>query len=442
MSLLYEDFSIRIERGPGGGFRARAFTPAGEGTSELEISAPAPLLEPFEDLFRSIRGSRRSGQLRHCSTEEGSHFESLEDLGDRIFRSLFSGTVRQLLDQSCGTFRDRTKGLRIKLHFDPLDPEIASLCSLPWELLYRAETRDYLGFDRRTPVIRYLDLPRPTQALPFTPPLRVLLVASSPADHALLDLEKEQQLIEKAFAGCKDVQVGILRKASLEALYEELRLRPAHVLHFMGHGVFDEDRGEGCLLLETPSGTAEPINGQLLTHQLKSLLPSLVVLNACDSARTASSQGMDFFAGAASALVMGGAPAVVAMRAPITNRLATIFSKVFYRELATEQPVDAAVAEARLAMYRADPCSPEWATPVLFMRVLDGLLFQSEAHGQGKIDSPPAVNSSINFDYEQAKIADGEITNSITGSGGPASIALTGKILDVSNSKITNRIGK
>jgi hypothetical protein len=52
-----------------------------------------------------------------------------------------------------------------------------------------------------------------------------------------------------------------------------------------------------------------------------------------------------------------------------------VFSQRLYEMLAQAFPVDAAVAEARLAVHLDAPSSYEWATPALYMSVPDGRLF-------------------------------------------------------------------
>ena len=83
------------------------------------------------------------------------------------------------------------------------------------------------------------------------------------------------------------------------------------------------------------------------------------------------------FAGVAAALVEGGLPAVIAMQLPITDRAALSFSGALYRGLSQGWSVDSAVALGRTVL-RFELDSPEWITPVLFMRVSDGRLFAPE----------------------------------------------------------------
>ncbi len=376
--LSYEDLSVWFKPQPeSGGYRVELRCQAGEDAASFELPAEFGILRPgHRDPMRDWTGnalSHRGGETMASPRQPPP--QRPREIGDLLFQALFSGPVRQLYDRVRGACSSPGQGVRIKLHFDrDCAPELSHL---PWEMLYAAETKDYLGLDRTTPVVRYLDLPRPTTLPPFTAPLRVLLVQANPTSTDVLDLAAESGRIERLLASCADVE--ILEHAHLETLREALLRRPFHILHFMGHGVFDERAGTGSLLLEAPGGTQQMVAGEVLANHLKGCLPQLVVVNACDSGRAVSAPGQDFYRGIATALVMGGVPAVAAMRTPITDCAATAFSTALYRDLAAGAPVDAAVTEGRMAIYRGDVTSPEWAVPVLFMRLQDGQLFAGAA---------------------------------------------------------------
>jgi CHAT domain-containing protein len=97
------------------------------------------------------------------------------------------------------------------------------------------------------------------------------------------------------------------------------------------------------------------------------------VLNACEAAQTAP---QDPLAGIATSLMEYGVPAVVAMQFAITDDGALTFADEFYTALADGYAVDAAVTQGRRAL--AADSDVEWGTPVLFMRVADGRLFDLE----------------------------------------------------------------
>jgi tetratricopeptide (TPR) repeat protein len=190
-------------------------------------------------------------------------------------------------------------------------------------------------------------------------------------------VDKERENLQKAWKGRKQkVEVVSLERGGLEGIRQALLAEPFHILHFMGHGTFDTERAEGWVLFEGEDGRDQPFEGRQLAdllHDFASL--RLVVLNACCTADAVGRHGPNPFAGVASALVMGGVPAVVAMNGPIPDRAAVAFSRTFYQRLAAGDSVEAAVAEGRLAIQRAEPAGRAWATPVLFLRGPDGRLF-------------------------------------------------------------------
>jgi formylglycine-generating enzyme required for sulfatase activity len=213
-----------------------------------------------------------------------------------------------------------------------------------------------------------------------THPLSILLVLASPADLPPVDVEGETERLMQALGSLIDagaIRVTVVRQADLLTVQSLLREEEVHILHFTGHALFDEDDGEGYFVLENEQGGSQPISGQKLgrlLHDEETL--QLVSLNACSTAVDSASEP---FSGVATALVQAGIPAVVAMQTQITDRAALQFAQVFYESLAYGYPVDAAVAEGRKAIDLAGTHSVEWAIPMLFMRVSDGMLFDFQS---------------------------------------------------------------
>lgn len=374
--IEYHDFSVKIEPKQDDTYPVIILdSPAGQGRGDFKLPfRPEELGHLLVELGRTVRGAPGAPP---DAAPVGAGRVPPHQVGDQLFRALISGRVQTLYDRSLGRIEGQhNRGLRIKLHLDPEHPDLAQLASLPWELLYQAQTREFLNLNRLTPIVRYLDVPRPTRPLPFQPPLRVLVVVSSPTGVEPLDLGQERRQIEAAWGQDEAVEVRFLEKATTAALRRALLTETFQVLHYMGHGAFDERTGRGVLLFEDAWGDPDPLTGQALATMLQGVSATrLVFLNACDTARTSRQQGVDPFAGVATALVMGGLPAVVAMQFPISDEAAIAFSQEFYHRLAAGDPVDAAVAEGRMAVYLADTQSLEWGTPVLFMRTPNGRLF-------------------------------------------------------------------
>ncbi len=92
------------------------------------------------------------------------------------------------------------------------------------------------------------------------------------------------------------------------------------------------------------------------------------------------------FSSTAAALIRREIPAVVAMQFAITDPAAIRFSQSFYQYVADRRPVDDSVMRARRELRRAKKDSLEWGTPVLYLRALEGRIFDDTT-------SPPAQPS-------------------------------------------------
>jgi tetratricopeptide (TPR) repeat protein len=394
--IEYEDFSLKIEPRRGDSYPVIVLqSPAGEGRSEFRLPFhPGQIGQVLSELGESVRSGITS-PLREAepgatlsplrSASPGATITRPQRVGDELFNAIFSGPVLSLFERSIGMLHSSQRGLRVKIHIDPEDPSLTQLASLPWEFLYRKDTRDFLNLSKFTPIVRYLDVQRPFTALPLQRPLRILVVISDPSDHTGLDLARERNLIEKTWARQEGIQVEFMEHASILALQQRLTRRPYHVLHYMGHGAFDEYTGQGVLVMQNEQGLGQLVDGSSLGVLLRDVLTMrLVFLNACDTAQVTREQGLDPFAGVASAMVMAGIPAVVAMQFPISDQAAITFSGTFYPLLAQGNPVDVAVAEGRRAIRLENSRTMEWGTPVLFMRAPKGDIFRVLAKQAGE----------------------------------------------------------
>ena len=391
---IYDDLVIRFESVPGQGYRARV-TASPRGASEPVALSPSLFDRhgAFEETLDTAiwRDGERIGVERDARAPATALNLEPATLGRQLFDALFSGAIREtFLSSFASVSCQEGRGLRISLE---LEPEVAGVVgSLPWELLYRFETRDFLSRSVRTPVIRRLEMnrsrltPRPISAL------RVLVVLSNPERDQMLDVGSEKRLIQEALGSLKGLDLQFLERPTIEELRQNVRDRPFDVLHFAGHGGFNPE-GEGILCFEDEDRQERAVTGSILADNLIGFgpTPRLVFLNACKTARLPDNeQGRDPYQGVASALLMAGVPAVIAMQFPITDRAATAFSGELYRALAQGDPLESAVVEGRLALHRSRPSSWEWATPVLFLGVPHGDLFQIKTHNESRDASPAA----------------------------------------------------
>ncbi len=357
----YLDFDLRITIENGKTFVEVLSSPAGQTPSPEPVPAPhtwAGLDAAMERLYNLDA----DGKL-------------LRELGAQLFQSLFPPAVNALLARSLGmTSHDRP--LRLRLHMDD-----ARLTRLPWEYLFDAQqTRRFMALSPATLLVRFIEWAEPQLPLAISPPLRILVVISSPADMMPLDADREKAAIQQelqTLVAEGRVEIVFLEEATRSALQDRLR-QEFHILHFIGHGVFS--RGRGHLVMEDEGERKRLLDAETLSYFLLDTPVRLAILNACETARI--STGDNPFLAVAPALVRSGIPAVVAMQFPMPDEAAHTFAREFYASLTDDLPLEQCVAEARKAiMGDFGLGQPNWGIPVLYSRAPDGQIFtQKKSH--------------------------------------------------------------
>lgn len=396
-NMRFEEFVLRLQTGDQGG--SVTLIGSAYGTREETFTLHRSI-QDLGHLIRDLDPILRNGHSfvrRNLVVEAEAEFVSPEDIGDTLFRALFPGAIRDAFLQSLARVeQEPDAGLRIRLVLDPRTPGLTEVAALPWELLYRVETGDFIARNPLTPFVRHLEVPRLAVPVQLTSSLKVLVASVLPDDLQPLDVESEQEDLASGWRGTSKITMEFLENPTLPQLRQKLLTDTFHAFHFIGHGQFDPSSGEGALLFRDDQGHSLPIRGRVLAEALKSQRSlRLVSLNACDTARLSRRRGFDPFSGVASALLMAGLPAVVAMQYPISDAAALVFGESFYTALAAGLPVDAAAAEARLTIHLAFPDTWEWVTPALFMSVPDGrvLLPGVDAVEPTTVDNVPPLSA-------------------------------------------------
>jgi|GEM_PF-2928725 len=294
----------------------------------------------------------------------------LKGLGSELYQALFPMDVRGQLRATIAGAQAHEYNVRLRLVF-----ESSELAALPWEFLYDERTNTFLANNTETVLSRYIDIPLQKRDLKTASlPLKILLVISSPTNLAQLDVAEEEHLIREALAihiQAGKIELDVLQEATIRNINQKLREKPYNVFHFIGHAVFESNKGS--IALVDTNGKYKLLDDEgfanffLGNHNL-----GLAVLNSCQGAAVSSQQ---VFAGIAPNLVRRGIPAVVAMQYSILDTTAKLFADEFYRTLALGWPVDAAIQTTRNAISMEvglDKC--DFATPVLYMRAKDGII--------------------------------------------------------------------
>lgn len=303
-------------------------------------------------------------------------------VGSELFASLFRGQALRLFtglwDQKVQKRSDTY--LRLRLDIDEYAPEIAVL---PWELLYWRDA--HLGTQIKTLVTRQLlDLDYgPIAPLTLSERPAVLVIIPSGSG---LRTDEERQGIKEILTQAGFPFEVLEGEVTLLRLADTLARKPYPILHFIGHGDVQEDKDEawqGMLRFNSPDGAEEWVGQERLQALLSSYASTtrLMVLNGCLGGAIRERRPVQpgrGFVGLAPALLKSGIPAVVAMQYEIGDGIAIQFARSFYQRLSSGQwagHVDIAVSLARNDCFLVAADDRGFATPVIYLRATDGLLF-------------------------------------------------------------------
>ncbi|MBV7339935.1 CHAT domain-containing protein [Chloroflexi bacterium TSY] len=377
----YFDFELRIGASDGTQYPVTVIHAAAGGEPSIMATIPVndeAVRQSVDDLVavRSAHATTRRAdsttrKVRLRSSPPIDEAVVAREVGQRLFDALISGAVRDAYSSSLAKAREQGLGLRLRLRIET--PEAAVL---PWEFLYDPQEGDHVALLREIPITRYTALSR--DAAPTAkPPLRILAMVAAPSDLATLNVAEEQRRIEQALEHRLergDVGLHWVEGDTWHDLQTALDRGPWHVFHYIGHGAFDPDSGEGLLAFCDEQGTMQRMSATAL-GRLFSGHPSLQLafLNTCEGGRTSDAE---LFSSVGSVLTRRGVSAVISMQFAISDAAALEFSRLFYDALARGNPVDVAMTAARTGLSIAAPNSIEWATPMLHMRAPDGHLFE------------------------------------------------------------------
>jgi hypothetical protein len=288
--------------------------------------------------------------------------KELRDLGRDLFETLLPGDVRRLYDVA----RSLQKQRALDLVFTSMLDWVADK---PWELAFDPSRREFLATSSVN-LVRNSFTAVPADASPGGKGrLRILAVVSQPRGTAPLDTGTETTDLRYAFRPLLDrgrAVLEVLTRATAGRLQRRLAGGGVDVLHFVGHGDFDENEREGSILLEDERGRPRPLGADALRQVLCGRGLRLVFLNACETGRGGRA---DWNRGVAPALVAAGLPAVVANQYAVLDAAATAFARELYAQLAAGRALGDAAREARVAVARdLGPGTIEWAVPVVFAR--------------------------------------------------------------------------
>jgi DNA-binding response OmpR family regulator len=203
-------------------------------------------------------------------------------------------------------------------------------------------------------------------------PFRALVVGSN-SDGRIPQAEVEATEIKQQFEAILDdlairheIDLLVGPSATYALVRQHLEQRKYHLVHYAGHGRFDDDLAEvsGLLLL---GGTLSASDLKLIAQRTSS--PHMLYLSCCLGARTAQAPGRGDFYGVMDALGQADVAAVLGFRWTVADEPARMLALSFYRELWRTLEPGSALLRARHALamkYGRDDVS--WASPVLLVQ--------------------------------------------------------------------------
>ena len=335
---------------------------------------------------------------------------ALPDWGQALYRAAVSGeSAREPLE----AWRQKRGSRRFSVQVDsePLEgtPEAeadqfraaaSDLLSLPWEILH--DGKGYLSQGANgVRVRRRLPNRELTQTLKADLPIRVLLISPRPEvdehnnpvgyiDHRIsaLALVKAVENLGEAL-----VKVDMLQPPTFAAMKAALQRGvaendPYEIVHFDGHGVYDQRVGLGALCFEDPRDSQklgqrllQLVHAPELAAELRRYGVPLIFLEACQTAQSSA----DPMTSVAAKLLEEGVGSVVAMSHSVLVETARRFVERFYTCLAEGKRVGDAMLAGQVALYddpyrfkimgAGDLALQDWFVPVLYQEKDDPQLF-------------------------------------------------------------------
>lgn len=357
-------FDLFVEKNEDGMYSRVMDSPAGTAAAIFQTPVDSAEIEAFA---RAASSPYRPDSRQFEAARVAAH-----EIGLRLFDAVFSGSVGHLFHRCMDMAYQQSRRLRVRLSLT----DTPELTRLPWETLYNSARDEYMALSAHTPFSRHVERSHLVRPLRVQLPLRVLTVIADPPGYPPVEAEAEWlALIDTldVLGARGEMIVERMAHPSLFELQRRLRQQPYHILHYVGHSLYNSQAQESFLVLEDEQGRGRLVSGMHLgsiLHDHHTL--RLVTLHSCGAWQPIPREP---FTHIAYGLVRQGLPAAVAMPYELTDRAALAFTYDLYSRVVCGEAVDVAVAEARRTML-SDAVGVEWCAPVLVSRVPEGGIFE------------------------------------------------------------------
>lgn len=330
----------------------------------------------MQDMGRNIAAYHR---MRDSVGRDGWRHQAKRE-GKRLYKELMQAYPE--LDRKLGIARATQENPEnLSIVFD--GPR--NYLGMPYELLHDGQVplvvrhplcRQVTGVEVRHPESFNTFL----QGLRHSPqPLRVLLIASDTsnnlsADREVIGLKNLIELKAKMLDMAVEIEIVSTAKASVTAVQQKLESRSYHIVHYAGHGNFNEamseDSGFKFWEKENRQGKLITLTAKRLFDLLSGSETRLFYISACVSAQVGSSSLLhnNDYLGVMDAIAQAGVPYVLGFRWYVTDSGSQRFANLFYERLFTRRPFvpERAVLYARQCTYEeeAKGADETWTSPI------------------------------------------------------------------------------
>ncbi|HSJ74669.1 MAG TPA: hypothetical protein VK899_00510, partial [Gemmatimonadales bacterium] len=168
----YQDFTIEIRSAGANLFEATVIE------APRRAKARSVFPEPLSRGELELLSSDKTGASSSPSQPR--------EVGTRLYAALFQTEIDRLFQSCRDSLQHGDQGLRLRLRIGADDLQAEYLSQLPWEWLWDPWQKAFLSVDLSTPVVRDFAVGIGNNPLLAEPPLRILVVDSSPVTESFL----------------------------------------------------------------------------------------------------------------------------------------------------------------------------------------------------------------------------------------------------------------
>ncbi|WP_448030348.1 hypothetical protein [Bradyrhizobium liaoningense] len=198
----------------------------------------------------------------------GGNLGELQRIGEAVYKSVTNADVKAALNAAIALSATNQRNLRIVFSTISLEtPQLGVRVSeIPLETIF-SPAGGFYAYALQTPASRTLVAKPDRPTIPLAPPLKLLLVAASPAGWPPANINTEANTIKEALRELDTNRMVVIDQCippTRGELNRRLRSGAYHAVHFVGHGGVGQIGGDptprAFLCLQAEDGGLDPLD--------------------------------------------------------------------------------------------------------------------------------------------------------------------------------------